>query len=183
MEKSFVSTQKMVLIALMTAITCIMAPFSLPIPFSPVPISLTNLVICISIFVLDYKAATLSYIIYLLLGLAGLPIFSGFTGGFGKLAGPTGGYLIGFIFLALIAGLFVDKAQGRYRYVLYVVGMVLGSIVTYAFGTIWLAKQMNLTFVQGLAAGVIPYLPGDILKIVIAMVIGPVLKRRLRNLQ
>ena len=103
------STRKLVLIALMTAITCIFAPMAIPIPVSPVPISLTNLVIMISIYVLGFKDATISYIVYLLLGLVGLPVFSGFTGGLGKLAGPTGGYLIGFIFLALISGLFVDK--------------------------------------------------------------------------
>lgn len=180
---STVNTRQMVLIALITAITCILAPFSIPIPFSPVPISFTNLVLYISIFVLGYKAATVSYIVYLLLGFVGLPVFSGFTGGLGKLAGPTGGYLIGFIFLTLTAGLFVDKCQGKYRYVLYVIGMVLGTAITYTFGTIWLAKQMNLTFAQGLAAGVIPYLPGDTLKIVIAMIVGPVLKKRLNNLQ
>lgn len=176
------NTRQMVLIALMTAITCILAPCSIPLPFSPVPISFTNLVLYISIFVLGYKAATVSYIVYLLLGLVGLPIFSGFSGGLGKLAGPTGGYLIGFIFLTLIAGLFVDKSEGKYRYVLYVAGMVLGTAVTYAFGTIWLAKQMSLTFMQGLAVGVIPYLPGDTAKIIIAMIIGPVLKKRINNL-
>ena len=113
------STRKLVLIALMTAITCIFAPMAIPIPVSPVPISLTNLVIMISIYVLGFKDATISYIVYLLLGLVGLPVFSGFTGGLGKLAGPTGGYLIGFIFLALIAVRWqISKEQnpGRCRY-------------------------------------------------------------------
>ena len=91
---SNVNTRQMVLIALVTAITCILAPFSIPIPFSPVPISFTNLVLYISIFVLGYRSATASYIVYLLLGFVGLPVFSGFTGGVGKLAGPTGLSLI-----------------------------------------------------------------------------------------
>ena len=72
------STRKLVLIALMTAITCIFAPMAIPIPVSPVPISLTNLVIMISIYVLGFRDATISYIVYLLLGLVGLPVFSGF---------------------------------------------------------------------------------------------------------
>ena len=117
------STRKLVLIALMTAITCIFAPMAIPIPVSPVPISLTNLVIMISIYVLGFKDATISYIVYLLLGLVGLPVFSGFTGGLGKLAGPTGGYLIGFIFLALISGLFVDKFPKNR--ILAVAGMIV----------------------------------------------------------
>lgn len=68
--------------------------------------------IYISAFLLGSKKGTLSYIIYLLLGLVGLPVFSGFTGGVGKLAGPTGGYLIGFILLAYIVGFCVEKFEG-----------------------------------------------------------------------
>ena len=175
------STRKLVLIALMTAITCIFAPLSIPIPVSPVPISLTNLVIMISIYVLGFKDATISYIVYLLLGLVGLPVFSGFTGGFGKLAGPTGGYLVGFIFLALIAGLFVDKFPKNR--ILAVVGMIIGMAVTYIFGTEWLAIQLKMTFVAALSVGVIPYLAGDAVKIIIAIIVGPVLRSRLSNLQ
>lgn len=175
------STRKLVLIALMTAITCIFAPLAIPIPVSPVPISLTNLVIMISIYVLGFKDATISYIVYLLLGLVGLPVFSGFTGGLGKLAGPTGGYLIGFIFLSLIAGLFVDKFPKNR--ILAVVGMIIGMAITYIFGTEWLAIQLKMTFVAALSVGVIPYLAGDAVKIIIAIIVGPVLRSRLNNLQ
>ena len=166
------STRKLVLIALMTAITCIFAPMAIPIPVSPVPISLTNLVIMISIYVLGFKDATISYIVYLLLGLVGLPVFSGFTGGLGKLAGPTGGYLIGFIFLALIAGLFVDKFPKN---------RILA--ITYIFGTEWLAIQLKMSFVAALSVGVIPYLAGDAVKIIIAIIVGPVLRSRLSHMQ
>ena len=175
------STRKLVLIALMTAITCIFAPMAIPIPVSPVPISLTNLVIMISIYVLGFKDATISYIVYLLLGLVGLPVFSGFTGGLGKLAGPTGGYLIGFIFLALIAGLFVDKFPKNR--ILAVVGMLIGMAITYIFGTEWLAIQLKMSFVAALSVGVIPYLAGDAVKIIIAIIVGPVLRSRLSHMQ
>ena len=99
----------MTIIALMTAVTCILGPLAIPLPFSPVPISFTNLAIYFSIFVLGTYSATVSYLVYLLIGMVGLPVFSGFAGGFGKMAGPTGGYLVGFIFMALIAGFFVDR--------------------------------------------------------------------------
>ncbi len=154
---------------------------AIPIPVSPVPISLTNLVIMISIYVLGFKDATISYIVYLLLGLVGLPVFSGFTGGLGKLAGPTGGYLIGFIFLALISGLFVDKFPKNR--ILAVVGMIIGMAVTYIFGTEWLAIQLKMSFVAALSVGVIPYLAGDAVKIIIAIIVGPVLRSRLSQLQ
>lgn len=176
------NTQQMVLIALMTAITCILAPLSLPIPISPVPVTLTNLVLYVSVFILTWKQAALSYFIYLLLGIVGLPVFSGFTGGLAKVAGPTGGYLAGFIFLIIISGIFVEKSSGKFRHVFYTVGILLGTTITYLFGTIWLAVQMNLTFPQALAAGVLPYLAGDAVKIVIALIIGPILRKRLCNI-
>ena len=162
------STRKLVLIALMTAITCIFAPMAIPIPVSPVPISLTNLVIMISIYVLGFKDATISYIVYLLLGLVGLPVFSGFTGGLGKLAGPTGGYL-------------VDKFPKNR--ILAVVGMLIGMAITYIFGTEWLAIQLKMSFVAALSVGVIPYLAGDAVKIIIAIIVGPVLRSRLSHMQ
>ena len=96
--KNIFTTKQMVLIGVVTAITCILAPMSVPLPITPVPISLTNLVLYVSVFLLGWKSATVSYIVYLLIGFAGLPVFSGFTGGLAKLAGPTGGYLIGMIF-------------------------------------------------------------------------------------
>ena len=95
-------TYAMVTTAFMAAVTCILAPLSIPI--GPVPISLTNLAIYLSLYLLNWKRGTISYCLYLLIGLAGLPVFSGFSGGIGKLAGPTGGYIIGFIPMVLHAG-------------------------------------------------------------------------------
>ena len=91
-KRSF-TTVNMVMMALFAAVTCVLAPLAVPI--GPVPISLTNLVIYISLYVLGWKQGTITYIVYLLLGLAGLPVFSGFESGIGKFAGPTGGYLAG----------------------------------------------------------------------------------------
>ena len=153
---------------------------SIPIPVSPVPISLTNLVLLISVYILGWKDASISFIIYLLLGLAGLPVFSGFSGGLGKIAGPTGGYLAGFIFMTVIAGLAVDIFSGKRLPA--VIGMALGTAVAYAFGTAWLAIQMDLTFISALSIGVLPYLAGDTLKIILAVIAGPMLKKRLRPL-
>lgn len=174
------STRRLVLVALVTAITCILAPFSIPIPISPVPITLTNLVLLISIYVLGWKDATISFLVYLLLGAFGLPVFSGFAGGLGKIAGPTGGYLIGFIFMTIIAGIFVQRFADRR--ILVVAGMILATMVAYAFGTAWLAFQMDLSFTSALSIGVIPYLPGDTAKIILAAIIGPALRTRLQNL-
>lgn len=174
-----IKTATLALIGLMAAITCIMGPLSIPLPFNLVPISLTNLAICFTVYILGMKKGTTSYCIYLLIGLAGLPVFSGFTGGVGKLLGPTGGYLIGFIFLALISGFFIDKWGNNM--LLCMTGMVLGEIVMYIFGTVWLAYQAHMNFGAALWAGVIPFIPGDLIKMIMAMLLGPQIRNRLRK--
>lgn len=166
-----IKTKQMVLIALMTAVTCVLGPLSIPLPFSPVPISLTNFAIFLAIFVLGMKNGTISFIIYLLLGAVGVPVFSSFRGGLQVLAGATGGYLIGFIFLALIMGFALDHFDRKL--VPTIIGMIIGMVVCYAFGTVWLAKLLSLSFKEGLMMGVIPYLPGDAAKIIIAAIVGP----------
>jgi len=171
------SIKQLTLIGVMTAVTCILGPLSLPIGI--VPISLTNLAIYFSVYLLGGKRGTLSYIVYLFIGLVGLPVFSGFSGGFPKVFGPTGGYLIGFIFMAFISGIFIDKFPSKI-YMCFL-GMLLGTIVTYIFGTAWLAFQANLTFNKALSLGVLPFIPGDIAKMVLAALIAPQIKKRLQG--
>lgn len=172
-------TKTMALIGVMAAVTCILGPLSLAIPVSPVPISLTNLAVYFAIYVLGMKRGTISYCIYLLLGLTGLPVFAAFTAGAGKLFGPTGGYLIGFIFMALICGFFIEKWEKKLY--MHFIGMVLGTAVCYFFGTAWLAYTAHMGFAAALAAGVIPFIPGDLAKIIIAMIAGPVIRKQLKR--
>lgn len=166
---------QMVSIALMAALLCILGPLSIPIGL--IPIAFTNLAIYISLYVLGGKKGTLSTIIYLLVGLAGLPVFSGFSGGPAKLLGPTGGYLIGYIFMALIAGYFIDHSYNKKS--LAILGMIIGTGILYIIGTLWLAYQANITISAALAAGVIPFIPGDLAKILISAYIGPLIRNRL----
>ena len=115
--------------ALMAAVCCILGPLSIPI--GTVPISLTVVSVYLCVFALGTKFGTIAYVIYLLLGAAGLPVFSQFQGGVSKLVGPTGGYLIGFVIMAVITGLFIDMAShfsGAKKYLLQVVGMVFGFL-------------------------------------------------------
>ena len=175
--KKQISIKTMALIAIFSAITCILAPLSIPIGL--VPISLTNLVIYFSLYILGTWKGTASYIIYLLIGLVGLPVFSGFTSGPGKLFGPTGGYLIGFISLAIISGIFIEKFYPKWYMCL--VGRILGTAVCYIFGTAWLAYEAHMDFKAALWAGVIPFIPGDLIKMVLAMITGPVLKKALNK--
>ena len=168
-------TYEITMTALMAAVTCILAPLSIPI--GPIPISFTNLAIYLSLYLLGWKKGTISYLIYLLLGLVGLPVFSGFTGGPAKLAGPTGGYIIGFIVMAVIAGLVIDNCH---KPLIQLVGMTAGTIVCYLFGTVWFCIVADSTFKAALGICVIPFIPADLIKMIIAMIIGPMIKKRIR---
>ena len=177
--KPFFNIRQLTLTGLMTAVICILAPLSLQIPISPVPISLGFLAIYFVVSVLGMKLGTLSVVIYILLGLAGLPVFTGFTGGPGKLFGPTGGYIIGYLFMAPICGFFSDRWGDRL--LLCFAGMLPGSAICYLFGTLWLAWQSSYTFPQALAAGVIPFIPADLIKMAVAVTVGRQVRRRLRK--
>ena len=170
-------TYTMTSTALMTAVTCILGPLAIPI--GPVPVSLTPLAVFLSVYILGTKRGTIAYLLYLLIGAVGVPVFSGFTGGLGKLTGPTGGYLVGFILMALIGGWFIfrfyDKVPVQF------LGMLLGLVVCYAFGTVWLSYSAGMPFGAALAAGVYPFIPFDLVKIAIAIFLGRTVRRRLER--
>lgn len=164
--------------ALMTAILCILGPLSIPI--GPVPISLTNFAIYIIMYVVGTKSGTVAYLLYLLLGTVGLPVFSGFQGGIGKVVGPTGGYLIGFIPMALLCGICFKR---HYKNILLcVIVMEASTWIAYVMGSLWLAFQAHMTIPAAFAAGVFPFALEDFLKMVIAGILGPVLVRALAPL-
>lgn len=172
--------RKMARIAVISALLCIMGPIVLPIPFSPVPISLAILGIFLAVVILDMWEAIISICVYILLGLVGMPVFSGFSGGAGKLLGPTGGYIIGYIPFAIIAALFINKFK---RKILWsVIGMILGLAVCYLIGTIWLAIGARMTFKAALVAGVIPFIPFDLIKLAVSICIGRPVHRAVKRM-
>lgn len=173
------NSRTLTLIGLTTALICIITPWAIPLPFSPVPLSLATFAIYFTLWVLGGKKGTASVIIYLLLGTVGVPVFSNFTGGIGKLLGPTGGYLIGYLFLAVIGGFFLEKFE--LRILPGIVGMLLGTFVCYMVGTLWLAFQTDNSFLNTLLIGVLPYLPGDIIKFILAMLLGHQVQKRLQK--
>lgn len=174
------TARDLTLIGLMTAVTCVLAPVAIPIPISPVPISLGNLAVFLTVFVLGTRNGLISYLIYFLLGFAGLPVFSGFAGGVGKVLGPTGGYLIGFFFLAGATGIFLERSHGRRSFIL--IGMFLGTLLCNLVGTLWLSFQLSISFTAALGIGVLPYLPGDMVKIAAAAMLGPVLRNAVQRI-
>ena len=175
------TTYQLTLTAVMAAVICVLGPISMAIPISPVPISLASMAVYLAVTVLGMKLGTLSCLIYLLLGLVGLPVFSGGSAGAAKLFGPTGGYLVGYLFLALIAGAFVGRyTENKWKSIAFAaLGMVLGTMVLYALGTAWLAYSAGMDFQAALWAGVIPFIPGDLVKMVIAVLLGSTVRGRL----
>ncbi|MDD6308825.1 MAG: biotin transporter BioY [Clostridia bacterium] len=171
-------TYSLLSIALMAAIMCILAPMSIPI--GPVPITLTNFAIYLSLYILDWKKGTISYLIYLLIGLVGFPVFSGFTGGIEKLAGPTGGYIIGFIPMAIIAGIAINKFKQKW---IQLIGMIIGTVVCYAFGTLWFCLQSGNPVIAALSICVFPFIPGDLVKMIIAIFIATKIREKLDKVQ
>ncbi len=166
MSKTTMKTKTMTLVGLFTALLCIAGPLSVPIPISPVPLSLATLVIYFSSNIIGCKKGLLCCLIYIMIGLAGIPVFSGFSAGISKLAGPTGGYLVGYFFLAFFTGFFADKFPQSRK--LQLLGMILGSICLQFLGTLWLAVLTNTTLLQAAFSAVIPFLPNDILQAFLA---------------
>lgn len=176
-KHSGLTVRQLTAAALMTALMCLLGPLAIPI--GPVPISLTNFVILIAVYTLGAKLGLISYLAYLLLGAAGLPVFSGYSGGLAKLAGPTGGYLVGFCFTIVISGIFIKNSHCKTAF--SILGMTIGMLVAYAFGTAWFVLEAECTLWYALTVCVFPFLIGDAVKILLASKIGPVLQNALSS--
>ena len=165
----------MVYAALMAALTA--AGAWIAIPVGPVPIVLQNLFIYLAGLLLGSRWALISVSVYLLAGACGLPVFAGGLGGVGRFAGPTGGYLVGYLPAVWLIGFLSEKRPGV---VFDLVGMVLATALIYGVGTTWLHVLTGLSWPKTLAVGMLPFLPGDAVKIAaaagIARTLRPVVK-------
>lgn len=177
MKDKKLTTYQMAVTAVMAAVLCVLGPLTVPI--GAVPISLANFVICLTAWLLGPKFGTLSVAIYLLIGLIGVPVFAGYSAGVSILAGPTGGYLVGYLPLAFIGGLFIEKSNGNP--VISGLGLILGDAVCYVLGTAWFVFQMQCELGYALSVCVYPFIAFDLAKIVISCIIGSLLRKRLEQ--
>lgn len=175
-EKSKKRLLRAVLCSLFAAIICVIAPHAIP---TTVPLTLATLGIYVCSCVLPPAMSTLSILLYLAIGAVGVPVFSGYSGGIGKLAGPTGGYLVGYLPMAFVISLIVMLLVRREKrpplavdIAIRMFACVLGTVVLYTFGTVWYVIQQNTTFAAALPFCVFPFIPGDIAKIVAAALIS-----------
>jgi len=162
--------------SLLAALTAVGAYLSIPI--GPVPIVLQNLFVMLTGILLGPRWGVASVSVYLLAGVCGLPVFAGGTGGIGRLVGPTGGYLLGFVPAVFIIGWLSEK--GQHRVIFDIAAMICGAAVVYACGLAWLLTVLpDMGLAKALTVGMLPFLPGDALKIAavvpIAKAIRPII--------
>ena len=173
------STYNYVLAAFGAAIIAVLAQVSIPLPFSPVPITGQTLAVGLIVTILGTRLGTFSVLIYILLGAVGLPVFSGMSGGFAILVGPTGGYIVGFLVTAVIMGLYLDKFGITIFHA--IIANLIGMVVTLAFGTAWLKVAADLSWTAAFMGGVAPFIVVGILKAVLAAWVGVIVRRRLES--
>lgn len=174
------NVHKITFTALMAALLCILAPISIPLP-SPMPaITLALVAVYLSAYITGPWCSCAAIFIYILLGCIGLPVFSKGQSGLSVLVGPTGGYIIGYFFIAVCTGLLVQKFEKKIY--MHVIGMVIGTLICYVFGTVWLGISMHLTPGAAIAAGVAPFVVFDAIKLIACVAIGYPVRRQLARL-
>nr|WP_276634234.1 biotin transporter BioY [Phascolarctobacterium succinatutens] len=166
-------TAEMTKMALMVAMNCVSAYIIIPLPFSLSPLALQTMIVNLTGYVLNAKQAFMTMLVYLLVGLAGVPVFTGGSAGPGKLFGPTGGYIIGFLFTAVFLAYFRGEKYSFKRYAL--LGCVIGIPLIYVFGVVQLKLITGMGWDKAIMTGALPFIPLDIVKCLAAAVIaGPI---------
>ncbi|WP_417144487.1 biotin transporter BioY [Phascolarctobacterium succinatutens] len=166
-------TAEMTKMALMVAMNCVSAYIIIPLPFSLSPLALQTMIVNLTGYVLNAKQAFMTMLVYLLVGLAGVPVFTGGSAGPGKLFGPTGGYIIGFLVTAVFLAYFKGEKYNFKRYAL--LGCVIGIPLIYVFGVVQLKLITGMGWDKAIMTGALPFIPLDIVKCLAAAVIaGPI---------
>jgi len=167
-------------IALLAAVTAVLAQISIPLPFTPVPFSLGQAGALAAGLLLTPGQALLSQMVYLALGAAGLPVFAQMHGGIAALLGPTGGFLFAYPIMAAcvsalcraLAGAGAPRPRARRNYAAALVSCVVGLALLYASGALWLAGYLHVGFARALALGALPYVPFDLCKAALVCVLA-----------
>lgn len=169
------TTRNLVYCALFSALTAVCAWVTIPI--GPVPISLVTFAVMMAGLLLGWKYGLLAMAVYILLGLAGAPVFTGFRAA-SALLGPTGGYIAGYLPYVTLAGLNLPKMQRSFagRCAL----LACGTVCCYALGTAWFMHVTSRTLPESMGLCVLPFLPGDAAKIVLSALLAPRLRKALK---
>lgn len=167
-NKPRTAVKDMVFTAMFAALIAVCSIISIPI--GEVPVTLQTFAVCLTAAMLGWKRGTLAVFIYILLGAIGVPVFAGMSGGIGILAGPTGGYIIGFILTSLIVGFAADRWARKALSL--AITMVAGVLACYVTGTIWFMVVTGMGLVESLMLCVVPFLLFDAAKIALAVLLS-----------
>lgn len=178
MNHRFALTQRIVLAALFAALMAVCSQIQIPLPMVPINLALFAVHLCGAL--LGAKWGALSISAYVLLGLVGAPVYAGFASGPAALFGKTGGYILGYILSAFLVGLLSRRIGFTFKGLC--LSMLVGVVACYAFGTVWFMAVTGLNLMTSLAYCVIPFLPGDAVKIVLAALLALRLKKPLQAL-
>lgn len=176
MKKRTLDIQNLCMIGVMTAVICIMAQISIPMPLG-VPMTMQTFAIALAGIILGSKNSSIATLIYVLIGSVGVPVFSNFTGGYERLIGPTGGFILSFPIMAYLIGLGVEY-QSKFKGTL-LLGLILGNAINLLCGTVMFCFISETDFVAGLTACVLPFLPVTVIKMWLAWTVGLRIKRHL----
>lgn len=169
------TSREMVLAGIFAAVISILSQFTLP--FGPIPLTLQTFAVGFVVTILGKKVGTIAVAIYLLMGMIGLPVLAGGSAGISHYFGPTGGFLVGFIFQAYFTGAILAKT--RFNYVWSIAANLVGAFITLFFGALWLKFSGNLPWNAAFSAGMIPFILPGIIKAVAAGYLGVLLGKRL----
>lgn len=171
-------TKNLTLTAIFTALTIVLSQIAIPMPGSVAPLSLSLGAIYLAGAVLPKKYALYSQLLYLLMGVIGLPVFANFTSGVGRILGPTGGYLLAYPLMAFLTALVVELF-GKKTLVSYVLGMLASLVVCYLFGSLWYVAVGHVSWAQSLLLTAVPFIATDLLKIAVFALLAAALNRAL----
>lgn len=169
-------------VALFSALTAVGSFIRVPLPFSPVPITLQTLFTYMAGVLLGGCLGALSQLIYVLIGICGLPIFAGGSAGLSVLIGPTGGYLVGFITGAFVIGKMTEAKKNR-GLLWLLTCMIVGTTIIYTSGIIQLMNWTRIDFEKAVMIGVAPFIAGDLLKMLMAAYATHRIRRTLPELK
>lgn len=165
--------------ALFATLTSVLAYITIPLPFSPIPITGQSLAVMLAGCVLTPIQAGLSMLTFLFMGIIGLPVFSGGRAGIGVIVGKSGGYLIGYLVGAVIISVLVRKSKSKIT--MFLACLFGGIIVVHILGAAWLGYVTSMGIGKAIMVGSVPFLPGDLIKAVVAVAIGVRLNKELRR--
>ena len=171
------SIKGLVYAALFGSLTAAGALIVIPLP--PVPITAQTFFLNVSAVLLGGQLGALSQFIYVMLGVVGIPVFAGGTAGLGVIFGPTGGYLLGFIVAAFVIGM-VNRMKNSAGIFWNIFSMLIGMLIIYLLGSLQLSLVAKMSFQKALTIGVLPFILGDIIKVLLAAIISTRLQGRIK---